>query len=142
MKTSRTLNIGAIGYGARGNILPHAHRPDEGVAVVAAADVNPKALERFKSNYGADTRTTQDWRDLVADDDIDAIFVLSPDYLHEEHAIAVLRAGKAVFLEKPMAITTEGCDRILAAAIESGSRLYVGHNMRHMSFTQKMKELN
>ena len=50
MKTPRTLNVGAIGYGARGNILPHAHRPDEGVAVVAVADVSPAALERFKSN--------------------------------------------------------------------------------------------
>ena len=42
--------------------------------------------------------------------------MLSPDHLHEEHAITILEAGISVFLEKPMAITVEGCDRILAAA--------------------------
>jgi predicted dehydrogenase len=61
--------------------------------------------------------------------------------MHEEHAIAALTAGKAVYLEKPMAITTEGCDRILRCAMETGSKLYVGHNMRHFSIIQKMKEI-
>jgi predicted dehydrogenase len=136
-----TLNIGVIGYGLRGGLVHHAHSPDDGVAVVAAADVDREALARFEQIYGPDARTTEDWRELVRDDGIDALFVLSPDYLHEEHAVAALLAGKAVYLEKPMAITTEGCDRILAAAVESGSRLYVGHNMRHMAFTRKMKEL-
>ena len=73
--------------------------------------------------------------------DVDAVFVTSPDFLHEEHGIAALSAGKHVYLEKPMAITIEGCDRLLAAARDSGTKLYLGHNMRHSSITLKMKEL-
>jgi predicted dehydrogenase len=56
-------------------------------------------------------------------------------------AVAALELGLAVYLEKPMAITTEGCDRILKTARESNARLYLGHNMRHMAFVRKMKEL-
>jgi predicted dehydrogenase len=67
--------------------------------------------------------------------------VCAPDFLHEEMAVAALELGLAVYLEKPMAITTEGCDRILKSARESNARLYLGHNMRHMAFVRKMKEL-
>ncbi|MCJ7751482.1 MAG: Gfo/Idh/MocA family oxidoreductase, partial [Armatimonadetes bacterium] len=60
---------------------------------------------------------------------------------HEEHAVAALEAGKAVYLEKPMAITIEGCDRILETAYRTKQKLYLGHNMRHGQIIQKMKEL-
>jgi predicted dehydrogenase len=52
-----------------------------------------------------------------------------------------LRGGKDVFLEKPMAITIEGCDRILHEANVSGRKLYTGHNMRFYPVIQKMREL-
>ncbi|HEX2679774.1 MAG TPA: Gfo/Idh/MocA family oxidoreductase, partial [Candidatus Dormibacteraeota bacterium] len=71
----------------------------------------------------------------------DAAFVLTPDWRHERDAVRLLEAGIAVYLEKPMAISTEACDRILAAAARSGARLYVGHNMRHMAFVREMKRL-
>jgi predicted dehydrogenase len=61
--------------------------------------------------------------------------------LHAEHAIAALNAGKHVFLEKPMAITIEDCDAILAAARRTGMKLYVGHNMRFFPVVRKMREL-
>jgi predicted dehydrogenase len=72
---------------------------------------------------------------------MDAVFITSPDFLHEEHALAALEAGKHVYLEKPMAITIAGCDRILRAAVACKRRLYLGHNMRHMAVVLKMKEL-
>jgi predicted dehydrogenase len=90
--------------------------------------------------YGADIFTTADYRELL-DQKLDAVFVTTPDYLHEEHAMAALDAGMAVYLEKPMAITIEGCDRILENARKGRLRLYLGHNMRHMAFVLKMKEL-
>ncbi len=137
------LRIGVIGVGGRGNLAGHAHNPDEGVRVVAGADVYEPALERFKERYGKDSELflTDDYRKLLERKDIQAVFITSPDYLHEEQAVAALRAGKAVYLEKPMAITIEGCDRILQTAFETKSKLYVGHNMRHMAFVLKMKEL-
>jgi len=56
-------------------------------------------------------------------------------------AVAALERGVGVFLEKPMAITIEGCDRILAAQKRSGAKLYVGHNMRFFPVIRKMKQI-
>ena len=141
MAAEGELRIGVIGAGGRGSLVRHAHNPDEGVRVVAGVDVRPEALTAFQEHFGAETSVSDDYRELLARDDVDAVFVTSPDYCHEEHAVAAARAGKHVYLEKPMAITIAGCDRILEAARAAGVRLYLGHNMRHFPVVRKMKEL-
>lgn len=141
MAKNKELRIGVIGAGGRGNLAWHAHEPEVGARLVAAADIVPKVLQDWQEKFGPDTFVTDDYRQLLARDDVEAVFICSPDFLHEEHATATLEAGKHVYLEKPMAITIEGCDRILRAAYEKKRKLYLGHNMRHMSFVQKMKEL-
>jgi len=135
-----TVNIGVIGVAGRGGLAGHAHKPDDGVRLMAGADPQQKFLDTFSEKYKPDFVTT-DYRKLLARDDVDAVFICSPDFCHEEQATAALEAGKAVYLEKPMAITTEGCDRILKVAYDSKAKLYLGHNMRHMPFVLKMKEL-
>ncbi|MGD0113612.1 MAG: Gfo/Idh/MocA family oxidoreductase, partial [Armatimonadota bacterium] len=135
------LRIGVIGAGGRGGLAWYAHRPEEGVRVVAGADVVEDVFPRFRERFGEDAFVTTDYRELLARPDIDAVFVTSPDFLHEEHAVAALEAGKSVYLEKPMAITIEGCDRILNAAYQARRKLYLGHNMRHFPVVEKMKEL-
>jgi len=139
--SSTSLRIGVIGAGGRGGLAGHAHDPAHGVRLVAGADTRDAALAHFRERYGADAFVTHDYRELLDKADVDAVFVCSPDNFHEEHAVAALEAGKAVYLEKPMAITVEGADRILRAAYEHGCKLYVGHNMRHMTFVRKMKDL-
>ena len=138
---SDELRIGVIGVGGRGGLARLAHNPDEGSRVVAGADVRDEPFARFEEAYGPDVTVTKDYHELIERPDIGAVFVTSPDFMHEEHAVAALAAGKAVYLEKPMAITIAGCDRILATAREAGSKLYLGHNMRHFSVMQKMKDL-
>ena len=135
------LHIGVIGAGGRGWLASCAHKPEEGVRLVAGADIVPAALEKFQRWFGDDTLVTDDYRQVLARPDVQAVFVTTPDYWHEEHAIAALEAGKDVYLEKPMAITIAGCDRILETAYRLKRKLYVGHNMRHMAIIQKMKEL-
>lgn len=140
MKKSDLL-VGVLGSGGRGQHLGHlAHQPGRGSRIVACCDRNPATLERNRADYGADIFTTNEYPALL-ERDLDALIIATPDFLHEEHAIAALKKGVAVFLEKPMALTIEGCDRILRAAQKGGARLYVGHNMRHMPFVRKMKEL-
>ncbi len=138
---AKELRIGVIGAGGRGSLAGFAHKPEEGVKLVAGADINDKVLEEFKKKYGDDAFVTKDYRELLSRADVDAVFVTSPDFLHEEHAIAALEAGKDVYLEKPMAITIEGCDRILETAYKNKRKLYLGHNMRHMDVIKKMKDL-
>lgn len=135
----RQCRIGVIGAGGRGGIARHAHRPEAGTAVVACCDVSTRALEQAKDWYG-NIRTTTSLDELLGES-LDAVMICSPDWLHEEQACRVLERGIAVFLEKPMAITIEGCDRILGAAQASGARLFVGHNMRYMNVFRKMKAL-
>jgi predicted dehydrogenase len=134
------LTIGVIGYGLRGSLAKHAHHPGEGSRVVALYDPDPAAHARFRDDFGTDVHVGDDLEAFLRLG-LDAVFVLSPDHMHEEHAVTLLEAGVAVYLEKPMAITTEGCDRVLRVAQKTGGRLYLGHNMRHMPFVREMKRL-
>jgi len=136
----KEIRIGIIGSGGRGNVLRHVHCPEEGVRVVACCDLDEAALAANREAYGDDLFVTTDYRELL-DQDINAVAVGSPDFLHEEHACAALERGLATFLEKPMHITIDGCDRILQTARDSGAKLFVGHNMRYMETYLTMKRL-
>ena len=138
----KEIKIGVIGVGGRGGLANMAHKPEEGFRIVAGADVKPEALQKFKERIGGDDLLlTVDYREILARKDIDAVFICSPDFLHEEQGVAALAAGKAVYLEKPMAISIEGCDRLLDTAYKTGSKLFLGHNMRHFPVINKMKEV-
>lgn len=135
------LQLGVIGSGGRGGHLARiAHQPGKGARIVACCDNNPATLAQNRTEFGADVFTTTDIPALLARK-LDAVIIGTPDFLHEEQALAVLQHGLALYLEKPMALTTAACDRILAAAKKHRARLYVGHNMRHMAFVRKMKAL-
>ncbi|MBM4457346.1 MAG: Gfo/Idh/MocA family oxidoreductase [Chloroflexi bacterium] len=135
------LRIGMIGINGRGGLWRHWHDPQGRSVVVGAADIVPEYLDAFRVEHEKAPFTTLDYRELIARPDIDAIAVTSPDYCHEEHAVAALEAGKHVFCEKPMTITIEGCDRVLNAWRRSGTRLMVGFNMRYMNIFRVMKEI-
>jgi predicted dehydrogenase len=142
----KELLIGVIGAGNRGGLALHAHKPDDGVRVAAVSDNRPEMMERFRKRYAeryklGDVQYTADYREILARADIGAVFVTSCDYCHEEHAVAALEALKAVYLEKPMAISIDGCDRILGAACRTKGKLYLGHNMRHMEVILTMKRI-
>jgi predicted dehydrogenase len=134
------LRIGIAGYGPRGEYLAGcAHRPELGARVTGVFDARPEAREAFVEKHGADATASADLDQLL--ESVDALVVATPDFLHADNAAAALEAGVAVYLEKPMATTIAGCDRVLEAAMKTGARLYVGHNMRGMAFTIKMKQL-
>lgn len=136
------LRIGLIGaWGLRGKLAKYAEDQFDEVSVVGAADINEASLQAFREYYGDHTFLTDNYRELLDRSDIDAVFIITPDYCHEEQTIAALQAGKHVYLEKPMAITTAGCDRILKAAFDTGTKLYLGHNMRYFPAVIKMKEI-
>ena len=137
----KEIKIGVIGTGGRGTISQCAHLPEKGFRVVAGVDLTDEKHKEFKKYIGEDVFFSKDYRELLKIKELDAVFVTSPDFLHEEHGVAALKAGKAIYLEKPMAITVEGCDRLLETAYTTGSKLYLGHNMRHFPAVLKMKEI-
>lgn len=134
------VRIGVIGVMGRGRLAANWQKSPR-AEVVAGADINEEHLKRFKEEIAPDAFVTTDYRRLLDRPDIDAIAVFSPDFMHEEHAVAALQAGKHVFCEKPLAITIEGCDRILRAWKASGKKLMVGFNMRYMNMIRTMKEI-
>jgi predicted dehydrogenase len=135
------LRIGVIGAGGRGTLAGHWARSPR-AEVVAAVDRRPEAFAELAKAAGHEAfAKLDDHRRLLDRRDVDAVLVASPDWLHEEHAVAALAAGKHVYCEKPLAITVKGCDRILLAARKARRKLMVGFNMRHMNFVRTMKEI-
>jgi len=133
--------IGVIGPHRRGGISRLAHQPDRGFCITHLCGHSSDGLEAYAERCGGAPAFTKNYREITDNRDIDIVFVCSPDYLHREQACAALESGKTVFLEKPMAIHIEDCDKILAAAETPGARLYVGHNMRFFPVMRKMREL-
>jgi predicted dehydrogenase len=135
------LRIGVIGAGGRGTIAVHWVKSGR-AELVAAADPRPEGFAELAKAAGIDSfDTLDDYRRMLDRKDLDAVLVASPDWLHEEHAVAALSSGRHVYCEKPLAISIAGCDRILLAAKRSGRKLMIGFNMRHMNFTRVMKEI-
>ncbi len=134
------IQVGVVGAGFRSGLATAAEVPGTS-RVVAVADVDEQAARRAvaERHPGADAYT--DHRALLDRADVDAVLLITPDHTHADLACAALQAGKAVFVEKPLATTVEDCDRVLRAARETGSRLYVGHNMRHMPLVRTMREI-
>jgi len=85
-------------------------------------------------------RSLQEARALLDDSEIDAVDVCLPTFLHEDAAIEALRAGKHVFVEKPMALTAEECRELCAAVEETGKQLTVGFNRRFAPFYRQLKQ--
>jgi predicted dehydrogenase len=78
---------------------------------------------------------------LIHDPEINAIYVATPPFSHEAYAIAALAVGKHVYLEKPMALNSEGAGRIEDAANNSSGKLVIAHYRRELPLFKKVKEL-
>ncbi len=133
------MRLGMIGTGGRGGMYKK-WMADPRVQVVAGADVKEAARESFAKDL-PDALVADDYRRVLDCKDVDAVAVCTPDWLHAEHAVGALAAGKHLFCEKPLAITIDDCDRILRAWQSAGTRMMIGFNMRYAYFVVKMKEL-
>ena len=137
------LRIGIVGFGLRASLARYAHRPGEGSRVTVVCDSAERgrrdAAERIDG-----VRLVDDLDALLAPEvraEVDAVLVLTPDHAHAEHAVRTLEAGIPTFVEKPLATSVADADRVLEAAHRTGTRLYVGHNMRHMPVVRAMREV-
>ncbi len=123
------IQVGVLGVGAISQIvyLPIlSEREDADVVALADAD-RPKA-DTLANRF--DVPKVLSDRELVQDEDIQAAVICAPNHLHETLAIAALEAGKHVLVERPLALTPEGVQRVLDAADSAGRCLAVGMNHR------------
>jgi oxidoreductase len=136
-----TLRIGVVGVGARADIAKHFELPRLNCRITAAADPHPDAEARLPQRLGrSDIKLTRNVTELIAEG-IDAALVTSPDDTHAQVTCELLRAGIPVYVEKPLATRMDDAIEILRTAYETGTKLYVGHNMRHMDVVRSMRDL-
>jgi predicted dehydrogenase len=133
------LRLGVIGIGTRSTVARQVAARHLPADIVAVCDPAPARRDAGVQMFpGAQPHASISG---LLDAGLDGVFVTTPDHTHEAVAVALLEAGVPVFVEKPLAITTAGCDRILDAARRTGVPLYVGHNMRHLPVMRAMRDL-
>ncbi|GAC1316520.1 MAG: Gfo/Idh/MocA family oxidoreductase [Chloroflexota bacterium] len=121
---SHVLRIGVLGLGRAGAHMLAAFAVHPDIQVAAAADLHQVHRDRFASEFGGPTYS--DAADLCASDAIDAIYVATPHEYHAEHVEMAAAHGKHVLVEKPIALTLDECDRMIAATQRAGVAMIVG----------------
>lgn len=127
------VRIGIIGCGgiANNKHMPALHRlPD--VELVAFCDIIVERAEKAAKEYGIEgARVYEDYKELLKDETIDVVHVLTPNREHSFITVDALEAGKHVMCEKPMAINTEEAQKMLDAAKRTGKKLTIGYQNRY-----------
>ncbi|MGY0056287.1 Gfo/Idh/MocA family oxidoreductase [Streptomyces sp. LZ34] len=131
MTTRNPLPVGLVGAGRMGSFHAEtlAHRLP-GVRLAAIADPAPGAARRLGDRLGCPTAYTE-IGELFADPGIEAVVIATPARTHADLVEAAARQGKAVYCEKPMAVSLAEADRAIAAAADAGVPLQVGFNRRY-----------
>jgi len=132
---------GLIGCGdiAQKRVAP-ALRDSPLCELIAVSRAQAHLAESSAVQFGA-RRWYSDWQELLLDDEIDAIYVATPVYLHAEQTIAAAEAGKHVLCEKPMALDVGECDRMIAACRVNGVKLGVAYYRHFYPVVRRVKEL-
>ncbi|MBN2551515.1 MAG: Gfo/Idh/MocA family oxidoreductase [Spirochaetales bacterium] len=135
------LRWGLIGCGdiARKRVAP-ALRDLESCRLVAVSRAQHERAEQFAREFGAE-RWYKDWRELLKDEEIDAVYIATPPHLHAEQTIAAAEAAKHVICEKPMALDSQECRRMIAACRGGGVRLSIAYYRHFYPVVARIKEL-
>ncbi len=133
------IGVGLIGCGVMGRSLATQLLTLDDAQLVGVCDADPNAANALGSELGVWATTNLD--ELLSHEAVDAVMIATPNHLHAEHTVAAAKAGKHVFCEKPMALTLEDCDRMIAACKENKVNLMIGHVLRYFPIHAKVKEL-
>ena len=137
----RKLKVGIVGCGgiANGKHLPSMKR-NGNFEMVAFSDLIEEKAEKAKKEYGTENaRVYMDYRDLIKED-LDAVYVLTPNNAHAPVTIAALKAGKHVMCEKPMAKTYAEAKEMAETAAATGKVLTIGYQNRYRVDAQYLKK--
>ena len=133
------LNVGVIGCGM-GRLHAQGVQMQQGACLYAICDINPETLEKVGDELNV-SRRFLDYRDMIADPALDAVIIASPDQQHREMIRDCLAAGKHILCEKPLALTREDIDDIVAMVKASDRKFMVGQICRYTPGFAKAKEL-
>lgn len=126
------VGIGLVGAGAFGRFCLDAFSVMPEVRIAAIADVDAGRAQASAATYHAQAYTELDA--LLANPDVEIVALNTPPYLHMQQGLSILRAGKHLFCEKPLALTVEDGEELIRAARENNVRLTVDYVMRYNPF--------
>lgn len=143
------IRIGIIGCGSRGNkvYLDGINKHSEAMNVEVVALADPWRISREAANvkikewYGRDARQVVSYRDLLQLKDIDAVMIASPDHVHTTHLEAAARAGKHIYVEKPLAMDLDELNSAVDAVNKAGVVVQVGTQLRSLPGIMGAREL-
>jgi len=133
-------NVAIVGYGYWGPNLLRNYLEVPGVSVAWVCDRRPEALEKVRRRYPAQA-VSGSYDEVLADPAVDAVVIATPISTHFDLAAAALRAGKHVFVEKPMTSSTADAEELVRLAGETGLTLMVGHTFVFSPPVRKLGEL-
>ncbi len=128
----KTVRVGVIGGGIWGNyhLLAAKEMEAHGAAkLVAIATRTEKTAEKRSEEFGIKGYT--DYKDMIDSENLDAVTIATPDHLHREMSIYAMEQGKHVLVEKPMDLTTSGCQSMVSAAEKNNLLLQVDFHKRY-----------
>ncbi|WP_018750649.1 Gfo/Idh/MocA family protein [Paenibacillus sanguinis] len=133
------IRMGFIGVGDMGSHHCMGFDRLEECEVRYICDMNESNVERtLKELRHSSPTICSDYHDLLGKEDLDAVVISVPNYMHRQIAVAFLEAGKHVFLEKPIAHTLEDCDAIITAAEKHERVLQIGLVYRYSNLYRRM----
>ena len=135
------IRVGVVGTGGRARHLMKSLAGIEGVRITALCDVWDVALKEATPLAAAGAKATKDSAELFADKDIDAVLIGTPDHQHVPVTIAALKAGKDVYVEKPLTHDAAEADAMLSAHAAAKRIVQVGMQQRSMPHVAKAREL-
>ena len=127
---SKDIKVGLLAYGAIGDEHNKAITATAGLTLSAVCDTNPERLAAAL-NISPDAKTFSDANEMLAEGDLDLVVVSTPPNSHYKWAKQALPLGLHVMLEKPMALTTDECDELMAIAKTNSLLLVVYQNRRY-----------
>jgi predicted dehydrogenase len=137
-----TIGVGCIGLGTRGGDLINAIAPTPGVKVVAVCDVYKPHLQKgIDRSLNPEVKPYTDYRDVLADKNVEAVVIATPDHLHCQMVLDAVKAGKDIYCEKGFAMTVAEAKRMRQAIKESNVVFQLGHHARQATCALQAKEL-
>ena len=133
------VRIAVIGAGVIGNVHARALTDLDTVDLVAIADLDEAKAAALAAKYGV-TESTSDVEALLQRGDIDAVTICTPSGIHADLAVAALNAGKHVVVEKPIDVSLQAADRVIAAEKASGKVVTVITQHRFDKSTEKVTQ--
>ena len=134
----RKLRVGVIGLGMAGGIMVPVIAGHPQAVLAGAADPNAALRARITADHSI--QADEDALQLLQRPDIDAVYIATPHQFHREHVILAAQHGKHIIVEKPMALTLEDCDAMIAAVRAAGVCMIVGHTHSFDPAVRYMRE--